>query len=359
MSINRTEFTALLVPLNEVGRQIDDLRQLDPAAGFGLPAHVTVLYPFGPVDALDGSAISRLRGLFAAQQPFEVEFPSARWFGEDVLWLAPDDPRPFVAMTEAVVAAYPQWQPYGGTFATIVPHLTIGDNTDSAGRLASAAQLRAAEAAVLPRLPLRDSADSVLLMAGQRELNSWRVLQEFRLGQQGRELGGADDLDLQAVCEADLSFLAEMALLAAFPPGPLPEGARETPRVVRWTQNWGRPGDVGLVAWRSGRRVGAAWCRIQDEAFVGDGSGIALPEIAIAVLPEERSHRVGTSLLVALGPAATRAGHPILSLTVNALNPAYRLYERRGFVLVRREGDCLTMVSRTQPAEAKGIDEWR
>jgi Cof subfamily protein (haloacid dehalogenase superfamily) len=168
------------------------------------------------------------------------------------------------------------------------------------------------------------------LLAGRPEPDSWRVIEEFRLGQQGGELGGTDDLDLQAVCEADLAFLAEMALLAAFPPGPLPDGAREMPHVVRWTQNWGRSGDAGLVAWRSGKRVGAAWCRIQDEVLVRDGAGKPLPEIAIAVVPEERSNGVGTSLLAALGSEATKAGHPILSLTVNALNPAHRLYEGSG-----------------------------
>jgi 2'-5' RNA ligase len=176
------EFTTLLVPMPEVGRQIDDLRHLDPAAGFGLPAHVTVLYPFGPLDELDATVRARLRGLFAAFRPFEVAFASARWFGDDVLWLGPENSGPFVAMTEAVVAAYPRWRPYGGAFSTIVPHLTVGDGTEAAGRLASAADLRAAEAAVLPRLPLRDTADRVLLMAGKREPNSWRVLEEFRLG---------------------------------------------------------------------------------------------------------------------------------------------------------------------------------
>ncbi len=66
---------------------------------------------------------------------------------------------------------------------------------------------------------------------------------------------------LRLASAADLPFLAEMTLLAAFPPGPLPDGAREMARVVRWTLDWGRPGDAGVVAWRDGNRVGAAWCQ--------------------------------------------------------------------------------------------------
>ena len=151
-------------------------------------------------------------------------------------------------------------------------------------------------------------------------------------------------VDLRPVYAADLPFLAQMALLAAFPPGPLPEGALAMPRVVRWTQGWGRPGDVGVVAWKKGVRIGAAWCRIQDEALVRDEAENAVPEIAIAVAPDHRSRGIGAKLLAGLEAEAAKSGQTGLSLTVNALNPAHRLYERAGFVLVRRDGGCLTMV---------------
>ena len=150
-------------------------------------------------------------------------------------------------------------------------------------------------------------------------------------------------LDLRPVSDTDLPFLAEMTLLAAFPPGPLPKGASGMPRVLRWTQGWGRSTDNGVVAWRDGRRVGAAWCRVQDPTLVRDG-GDAVPEIAIAVVSDERSSGVGARLLAALADQATKCGQPGLSLTVNAANPAHRLYERAGFVEVRREGDCVVMV---------------
>lgn len=152
---------------------------------------------------------------------------------------------------------------------------------------------------------------------------------------------------LRPASAADLPFLAEMTLLAAFPPGPLPDGAREMPRVVRWTQDWGRRGDAGVVAWRDGNRVGAAWCRIHDDVLIRHEDGSLLPEVAIAVVADERSRGVGERLLIALEAEAAKAGSSALSLTVNALNPAHHLYERLGFVLVRREGDCLTMTRDT------------
>lgn len=137
-----------------------------------------------------------------------------------------------------------------------------------------------------------------------------------------------------------------MALLAAFPPGPLPEGAAEMARVTRWTAAWGRAGDAGVVAWAGGTRVGAAWCRIHDESTVSDEEGKALPELAIAVVPDERSAGVGGALLRALELQAVEAGLQRLGLTVNAANPALRLYEREGYCSIRRDGATLTMGKR-------------
>jgi GNAT superfamily N-acetyltransferase len=151
-------------------------------------------------------------------------------------------------------------------------------------------------------------------------------------------------MELRPVSVADLPFLTEMTLLAAFPPGPSPEGASDMPHVTRWTVDWGRPGDVGVVAWSDGQRLGAAWCRLQADALARSDAGDPLPEVAIAVLPEHRARGIGTQMLTALDRAAAAGGQRALSLTVNALNPALHLYERAGFDVVLREGDRLTMV---------------
>lgn len=138
--------------------------------------------------------------------------------------------------------------------------------------------------------------------------------------------------------------MAEMALLAAFPPGPVPDGASAMPRVVRWTDGWGRAGDAGVVAWHDGQRIGAAWCRVQADQLALDNTGNPLAEIAIAVSEGHRSRGAGQALLLALEGEALAAGHAAVCLAVNALNPAFRLYERLGFEVVEREGSRLTMV---------------
>ena len=135
-----------------------------------------------------------------------------------------------------------------------------------------------------------------------------------------------------------------MTLLAAFPPGPLPECASEMPRVTRWLAEWGRPGDAGVVAWHDGERFGAAWWRVQADVLARDAEGCPLPEMAIAVAPNHQARGVGARLLDGLAQAAFELGHTGVSLTVNSQNRALHLYERAGFEVVDRAGDRLTMV---------------
>lgn len=81
--------TALIVPVPEaeplVGRH---RRILDHSAPWGVPAHVTVLYPFLPPDRVTGEAIEDVRGCLTAVEAFSCTFSDVRWFGEDAVWLA-------------------------------------------------------------------------------------------------------------------------------------------------------------------------------------------------------------------------------------------------------------------------------
>jgi len=160
-------------------------------------------------------------------------------------------------------------------------------------------------------------------------------------------------MEIRPVSPADAPFLAEAILLAAFPPGPLPDGAAEMPHARRWTDAWGRAGDAGAVAWRDGRRIGAAWCRVFTDALALGPDGRAIPELAIAVIPDGRSAGVGAALLAALAREAASAGHPAVCLGVNARNPAHRLYVRDGWSEVRREGERVIMVKTLNPGAAR------
>src|SRR3954452_22727700 len=100
------------------------------------------------------------------------------------------------------------------------------------------------------------------------------------------------------------------------------------PHNARYVDGWGRPGDVALCALdRRDEPVGAAWYRRFSTAEPGYGFVAAdVPELAIGVYPEFRGQRVCSLVIGALIARARRDGERALSLSVNAENPAKRLY---------------------------------
>jgi 2'-5' RNA ligase len=182
--------TALLVAVPEAEPAVGEHRaRLDSSARGGVPAHLTVLYPFLPPASVDGAVLASLRRLFAGFAPFDVTLDRVSWFGEEVAWLAPRDDRPFRALTGAVVAVFPDCPPYGGRYADVIPHLTIGDRDDPGA-------LRAAAEAVRAHLPVATRAAAVTLMAGPAPGNpatppgQWRTLAAFPLGAPGPASAG-------------------------------------------------------------------------------------------------------------------------------------------------------------------------
>ncbi|WP_327033377.1 2'-5' RNA ligase family protein [Micromonospora ureilytica] len=95
--------TALIVPIPEAEEAVGGFRaSLDPAASWGVPAHVTVLYPFLPPQRINEQALAVLRETFAEIPRFDVALTHVGWFGDAVVWLAPQPDRPFRDLTEAV-----------------------------------------------------------------------------------------------------------------------------------------------------------------------------------------------------------------------------------------------------------------
>ena len=102
--------------------------------------------------------------------------------------------------------------------------------------------------------------------------------------------------------------------------------------LTRYVDNWGRPGDVALVATETGHRVGAAWFRVFRAAEPGYGFvDEETPELTISVVPSRRKHGVGKELIDALLAKASEEGHKAVSLSVEQDSPAVKFYERNGF----------------------------
>jgi GNAT superfamily N-acetyltransferase len=111
--------------------------------------------------------------------------------------------------------------------------------------------------------------------------------------------------------------------------------------VARYVNNFGRPGDAGLVAWERGP-VGAAWYRTFTAVEPGFGFvDEQTPELTIAVVPGRRGSGLGGQLLDALLERAREEGHTAISLSAEAENT--KLYARHGFEAVEQKDGTVTM----------------
>ena len=148
--------------------------RLDANARLGIPAHITVLFPFMPPPAIGPAALTGLEHLLAAFPRFRFQLDRTAWFGDEVLWLGPRDPSPFRALTRSVADAFPAFPPYEGQFGDSTPHLTIGHEHP-------VADLRAAEEPVRAYLPIHAQATEVTLMTQQSTGGQWTKAATFTL----------------------------------------------------------------------------------------------------------------------------------------------------------------------------------
>ena len=168
--------SAVIVPVPEAEPLVGKFRaSLDRSAEWGVPAHVTIIYPFLAPDRLGSEELRRLRDAVASVSPFDVVFPQVRWFAKTVVWLAPEPPDGFRALINAVWSAFPDCPPYGGAFAASVPHLTVGRDADLEA-------MSAAGGAVSARLPLSASVSAACLLQGSDAPGAWHSVAELRLG---------------------------------------------------------------------------------------------------------------------------------------------------------------------------------
>jgi 2'-5' RNA ligase len=99
-------------------------------AALGVPAHITLIYPFLSADLLDASVRRRVAGAFALHRPFSFRLSGIRRWPSSH-YLAVEPVLPFEAIVRSLVEVFPEYPPYAGEFE-YVPHVTIAEGDDRA-----------------------------------------------------------------------------------------------------------------------------------------------------------------------------------------------------------------------------------
>jgi 2'-5' RNA ligase len=168
--------SGLIIEVPEAEPAVGELRsRLDGNARLGIPAHITVLFPFVPAALIDDAVLRRLTRICATVPAFEHRLVRTEWFGDDVLWLAPEEDTPLRSLTASVHREFPDYPPFGGQFEDVVPHLTIADRCPLD-------QMRSAEQLVRSHLPISCVATRVSLMVQRDDSGTWTRTASFALG---------------------------------------------------------------------------------------------------------------------------------------------------------------------------------
>jgi len=141
-----------------------------------MPAHITVVAPFAEPSEIDEATLTSLTSVLGKVSAFSFALSDIGWFGRKVTYLAPDPAGPFVELTTRVVSAFPSYVPYGGEFAEVVPHLTVGEG-------ALHTRLRRATRQLHEQLPVPARAHEVWLMTLGDERATWKRMHTFLLGE--------------------------------------------------------------------------------------------------------------------------------------------------------------------------------
>ncbi|MBC3192746.1 2'-5' RNA ligase family protein [Pseudonocardia sp. C8] len=157
--------TAVVIPVPELDPVLGAVATHRPdAVRPGIPAHLTLLYPFVPAPELTGAAVDRCRALCAGTGPVRVTFRHAV-AGSSMVATTPEPAGPLAALARALREAWPEHPPYGGRFGPDPdPHVTLALDPGP-----DAAALAVATGGLLP-------VDAVLSAAALVELTAdgWR-----------------------------------------------------------------------------------------------------------------------------------------------------------------------------------------
>ena len=165
--------SGFIVCVPEAEAVVGGLRErFDASAGLGVPAHVTVLFPFMSPESIDTSVLQRIAGVVSKALAFEFSLARVARFPATT-YLEPEPPAPFIALTESLVQEFPQFLPFAGEFPTIIPHLTVAHGSATDAEFAQAELVSAIEL----HGPITSVCSSLVLM--ENSSGTWRQMHVF------------------------------------------------------------------------------------------------------------------------------------------------------------------------------------
>jgi 2'-5' RNA ligase len=139
--------------------------------------HVTLLFPFVPRERLDGDVLRELQEFFSTRAPFTLtlvgigEFPG-------VAYAVPEPGVELRQWIAGLCERFPDFPPYEGEFAKIIPHATLGTWNDPRRQVELVTRARELTRGILPMSCL---VEDVALLE-EHAPDRWRERRRFPLG---------------------------------------------------------------------------------------------------------------------------------------------------------------------------------
>jgi 2'-5' RNA ligase len=167
--------SAFIIHVSEAEQLVGRLRlKYDATAALGVPAHVTILFPFMSPERITPNVVHAAAEAFAVVPSFEFILNEVRRWPKTT-YLAPEPKQPFIQLTRAVTEEFPEYPPYAGEHPEIVPHLTVAHGDVQAAETAEG-ELRAA---LQSSGPIRGFCREVELI--ENSSGAWRTMHVIAL----------------------------------------------------------------------------------------------------------------------------------------------------------------------------------
>jgi hypothetical protein len=172
---SRKPSTLLLVPILSFPADLWRLCRLYHNDLNLIPPHVTLAFPFLPLESVTPEVVQWLSKLFDETLAFDFELRQVRWFGTNVVYLEPSNADAFRSIIETLQREFPEFHPYDDAFDSVIPHVTLSEYGSLGDR-------RVLSRNAPKYLPIAARASHVWMMSDYRQPDEWSIAKIFHLG---------------------------------------------------------------------------------------------------------------------------------------------------------------------------------